>query len=632
MNFIIGTAGHIDHGKTSLIGALTGRQTDRLEEEQKRGISIDLGFTYFDLPSGIRAGIVDVPGHERFIRNMIAGATGIDLVLFVIAADEGPMPQTIEHLNILRFLEVKDAIIVVTKWDKADEVMRELVVEEIQEMQKEEHIAPFFKDAPIICVDSLSGYGIEKLVTIINEKAENLSESSITKQARLPIDRAFSLKGIGTIITGTLIEGEIKIGDELIIYPSMIETKVRSVQVHDEDKEIAYKGQRTALHIANVKKEEINRGDVIATPHSLEVTDLLDVKLTLLHDSPIEIKHFTRGRFYLGAKEVMGRIIPLGQKSIKRGETAFCQIRLEETIVAKKEDVFVLRQFSPLVTIGGGVVLDANPPFHKASDALVVESLEVKDMGSPKELVSLLVKENAEKGISMEALEEKLKLSPSDGKLLLDELAEEKEVFLLENKYYHKELLNFLLDGMVEMLKEYHNQYPFRQGMLKETMRKQLTIEVSQPLLDMLVSTWGDSLVEIKNQNYVALKDFSIHYTKEQEKKKDELLATILEGKFKPPQVSEFISNDTEAEEMLMAEVGHSLVRLDQDTYMHKNNIDRAVSLLTKHLETHETITLADFRDMLETTRKYAMLLLEYFDRQRITLRVGDERKLYRKS
>ena len=390
-NVVIGTAGHIDHGKTTLIKALTGRETDTLDEEKKRGISINLGFTYFDLPNNRRAGIVDVPGHEKFIKNMLAGASGIDIVLLVVAADEGVMPQTVEHLDILSFLNIKNGIVVLTKSDTVDDEFRELVKEDICEKIK----GTFLEDAEIIEVDSISKRGIDTLIEkidkttsisslilsifSIDKMSDDIEDKNENSPARLNIDRVFSIKGFGTVITGTLIEGKISIEDDLVIYPQVLKTKIRSIQVHGENKDTAYAGQRTAINISNVKVDDIKRGDVLAAPNSLEESMMLDVKLSLVNHLDKGLKHWDRLRLYHGTREILCRAVPLDKELIESGESGYVQLRLEESIVSKKGDTFVVRRYSPMETIGGGVIIDPSPKKHKKFDEKVIEALKIKE-------------------------------------------------------------------------------------------------------------------------------------------------------------------------------------------------------------------------------------------------------------
>ena len=374
-HIIVGTAGHIDHGKTTLIKALTGRETDTLDEEKKRGISINLGFTFFDLPSGKRVGIVDVPGHEKFIKNMLAGASGLDMVMLVVAADEGVMPQTVEHIDILSFLNIKNGLIVLTKSDMVEPEFRELVKEDIKERMK----GTFLEDAEILEVDSVSKRGIPELIQKLDDMSEQIEEKNENSPARLNIDRVFTIKGHGTVVTGTLLEGKISVDDDLVVYPENLKAKIRSIQVHGEDENTAYAGQRTAINISNVKKDEIGRGDVLAAPDSLEESMMLDVKMNIIKHVDKTLKHWDRLRLYHGTREILCRAVPLDKEEIAPGENGFVQLRLEESIVSKKGDTFVVRSYSPMATIGGGVIIDASPKKHKRFDEDVIEALKVKE-------------------------------------------------------------------------------------------------------------------------------------------------------------------------------------------------------------------------------------------------------------
>ncbi len=359
-NIIIGTAGHIDHGKTTLIKALTGRNTDRWEEEQKRGITIDLGFTWFDLPGGDRAGIIDVPGHERFINNMAAGVVGMDLVMLVIAADEGVMPQTREHMDILGLLGVEKSIIVLNKCDLVEEDWLELVEEEV----KEELTGTFLEGSPVVKVSAATGQGLDSLVKLIDRMMkEEVAGKDIATIPRLPIDRVFSLSGFGTIITGTLLSGSISVEDMLAVYPVGKSSKIRSIQVHGEDKDRCYAGQRVAINLSGIKKKELFRGCVLAHPDSMKNTDLLDVKMNILKSSMRVLTNHTRLHLFTGTSEVLCRAVLLDQEELGPGETGYVQLRLEEELALRRGDKFVVRFYSPMETIGGGAESVHSPPF-----------------------------------------------------------------------------------------------------------------------------------------------------------------------------------------------------------------------------------------------------------------------------
>ncbi|WP_305781724.1 selenocysteine-specific translation elongation factor [Caloramator sp. E03] len=348
-HIVIGTAGHIDHGKTTLIKALTGRDTDTLKEEKERGISINLGFTYFDLPSGKRAGIVDVPGHEKFIKNMLAGVGGIDVVLLVIAADEGVMPQTVEHVNILELLDIKRGIVVLTKKDLVDDEWIKMITEDIKKFLN----STFLKDAPIIPVSSVTGFGLDLLTKTIDDMTEKVEERDTVTDFRLPIDRVFTISGFGTVVTGTLISGVIKEGDSCEIYTKGIKTKIRSIQVHENPVKEAFAGQRVAVNLASIKTDEVERGDVVSKIGAMENSLILDCRLKYLKDAPKSLKNRDRIRIYHGTSEILGRVIILDKEIVNPGDTALIQIRLEKSIAARRGDKYVIRSYSPMHTIGG---------------------------------------------------------------------------------------------------------------------------------------------------------------------------------------------------------------------------------------------------------------------------------------
>lgn len=392
-SIIIGTAGHIDHGKTTLIQALTGHNTDRLAEEQRRGITIDLGFTYFDLPNGERAGIVDVPGHEKFIHNMVAGVVGMDLVLVVVAADEGIMPQTREHLDILKLLGVEKCILVLNKCDLVDEEWLRIVEEEI----REELFDTFLENIPIMKVSALSGEGISDLIEEIQRMTvEEVKEKERDDFPRLPIDRVFTMPGFGTVITGTLISGMINKENSLELYPLGKECKIRNIQVYGTDEEECHAGQRVALNLSNVKKQEVRRGCVLAPEGSMKNTTLLDVKLEMLKSSPRVLKNRTRLHLFTGTSEVLCRAVLLEHEELKPGENGYVQLRLEDEVALRRGDRFVVRFYSPVETIGGGVVLDPNPGIKKRFREEVIEELQKKEVGTSIDIIEHYIRSKGE--------------------------------------------------------------------------------------------------------------------------------------------------------------------------------------------------------------------------------------------
>ena len=462
-NIIIGTAGHIDHGKTTLIKALTGRNTDRWEEEQRRGITIDLGFTYFDLPSGDRAGIIDVPGHEKFINNMVAGVVGMDLVLLVIAADEGIMPQTREHVDILHLLGIEKSIIVLNKCDLVDEEWLELVEEEV----KEELEGTFLENAPVAKVSSATGQGLDELIQMIDNMTNDEElQKDVNTIPRLPIDRAFSLSGFGTIITGTLVSGTITKEDTLEMYPIGKECKIRSIQVHGEDRDACYAGQRVAINLSNVKKKEISRGCVLAPKNSMKNTDLLDVKLNVLDSSMRVLTNHTRLHFFTGTSEVLCRAVLLDKDEIGPGESGYVQLRLEEEVAVRRGDKFVVRFYSPMETIGGGVVLEPNPKVKKRFQEKTIEELKRKESGSTADVIELHVKAHGDTAItlaeiakltalSMEEVTEDVKELESQG--LVHTFAMRRDTYV-----WHADSARAALSALGDALKKYEEKFPYR--------------------------------------------------------------------------------------------------------------------------------------------------------------------------
>jgi selenocysteine-specific elongation factor len=624
-NIIIGTAGHIDHGKTTLVKALTGRETDTLEEEKRRGISINLGFTYFDLPSGKRAGIVDVPGHEKFIKNMLAGASGIDIVLLVIAADEGVMPQTVEHMDILSFLNIKNGIIVLTKSDLVDDDFKELVKEDIKERVK----STFLENAKIIEVDSVSKNGMDTLINEVEKLSESIEGKNESAPARLNIDRIFSVKGFGTVITGTLIEGKIDIDDDLVIYPRNIKTKIRSIQVHGKSVKTAFAGQRTAINISNVKVEEIERGDILAAQNSMQESMMLDVKLTLVKHSKRKLEHWDRLRVYHGTREILCRAVPLDKEALDPGETGYVQLRLEEGIVAKKGDMFVVRYYSPLETIGGGLILDPNPRKHKRFDENTISSLQMKEKGELSEIIEEYVQKNSRNYPNLKDIMTYTGENEQDIKTSLQKLCNTQTLILISNMYMHKTHYENLKKSTVNLLQDYHDKYPLRKGILKEEVRSKIENKFKSKDFDILLGMFeNDNIIKLK-ENIVSIYNFEIVFTELQQKIKKELELKLIQSGFTPPSVLDITKGDIKYKDVLDVLIGDSIIKLDEDTVISKQYYDKAKDMVINYIKENGEMTLAEFRDISGSSRKYSMIILEDFDKNKITKRVENKRVLY---
>jgi selenocysteine-specific elongation factor len=630
-NIIIGTAGHIDHGKTVLVKALTGRDTDRLAEEKERGISIDLGFAPLELSDGSVAGIVDVPGHENFVRNMLAGATGVDLALLVVAADDGVMPQTREHLAILDLLGVTRGVVAITKSDLVDPEMIDLVSDEISDLLEHTELA----GSPVIPVSGVTGQGIDDLRSEIERQAAAIEVKDESLPPRLPIDRVFTLKGIGTVVTGTLWSGSINDSDQLELLPAGRAARVRSLQVHDSERQTVHAGERVAVNIAGISKDEVTRGDVLTVPGYLQPTYMLDARVNLLSDWVRPLKRGTRLRFHHGTREVMGRVYPLEAGSINPGEEAPAQLRLEGTAVCAPGDRFVLRSYSPMTTIGGGTVVDVHPRKHKVHDPGAVGQFAELESGDTARSVAVYLS-RAGKPTNAGGLTLASSLPPAvvrDGLRRLEEdgqalsLGEDKEPAYVDAALYRE-----AVEGVKTALAELHKAKPLAGGMAKETLKKKALGSWDSRAADILIEKMVAGSIVQSDGKVVALPGAEAAVTGEEQGLLDEIVFTIEEHPVSPPTLSELAAElgrdkGTLAELLAMAEKRKQVVRVSPELFF----APAAVSEIEKKLKesiTPEGMTVSDFKNLIGTSRKYALPLLEYFDRMRVTVRAGDLRKL----
>ncbi|WP_156286228.1 selenocysteine-specific translation elongation factor [Oceanivirga salmonicida] len=621
-NIIIGTAGHIDHGKTTLIKALSGIETDTTLEEKERGMSINLGFAYFDLPSGKRCGVVDVPGHEKFIKNMLAGVSGINLVLLLVDSREGIMPQTKEHADILSLLGVENYIIVMTKIDLADDEYRELVKEDIKNFIKDTPL----DNSPIIEVDSISKKGIDELLNEIDKKTEKIIEIKKSKNSRLNIDRAFQVKGFGTVVTGTLTEGEISVGDELEVYPKKIMTKVRNIQVHKKDVKTAYAGQRTAISLSNVKIEDAGRGCTLASPDTLTKTYMFDAEIKIINSPNLKIELWDRVRVYTGTCEVMARIVPLGKEMLEAGESGFVQLRLEEEISVKNYDKFIIRTYSPMLTVGGGVILDAIPKKHRRFNKDTLSKLKVRSKGDSKALISNYILSANNYLIRATEISKDLEQDIESVNIDLVELEKENKVYKTSLGYIHAKKYDEIYEKNLDIISEYHKKYKLKVGISKAELFSKFKISPKElmVIIDLLIN---NKVLKIQ-KNLISLYDFEVKYDTTQLKEKEYIEKTLLASKFTPPSVKELTKGNKGTNELLNSLVGNTIIRLNDDIVMHVKIFEEALNKIVKHFETDKKLTLAQFRDMTGSSRKYALPILEYMDKQGITKRVEDYRVL----
>ncbi|MBC3797598.1 selenocysteine-specific translation elongation factor [Acetobacterium tundrae] len=629
MNLILGTAGHIDHGKTSLVKALTGIDTDRLKEEKKRGITIELGFAYLDLPCGNRIGIVDVPGHEKFINNMLAGAGGIDLAMMVIAADEGIMPQTIEHFGILSLLEIQHGVVVITKTDLVDADWIEMVKEEIREKFQ----GSFLENAPIIPVSAYTGAGLEELKQALSQIVSHVKAKKLSIPFRLPIDRVFSVDGFGTVATGTLIEGRVKVGENIMLYPTLEVARVRSLQVHGTAVEKAVAGQRVAVNLTGIKKQQVMRGDTIAPATSMENTMMVDVKLNILKSSNRSVKNASRVHFYHGTKEILAKVILLAKDELEAGESTYVQFRFEEELALKVGDHFVIRFYSPLETIGGGVVLDANPVKHRRNQAAVISAMKIKENGTRKDKVLLAISEQSKNLRDIDYIRDHIGNEPITKEL--DELVEEKKIIpLSERLYLSKEYLASLKNKLLKILREYHKTYPLKEGANREEVRGKLIPRASVAAIDSIVNYFIDKKIVKWESEFISLPDFKVVYKEADTELLNEVENFYKNAEFAPPSLDDLAKyygkNKQYTGAITMLKKSGTIIALDLKYCIHKDYYQKALDLMKDYLKENDEIALGIYRDILGVSRKYAVALLEEFDKKRITKKVGEARRLYK--
>lgn len=628
---IIGTAGHIDHGKTTLVKALTGVDTDRLKEEKKRGISIELGFAPLRLPGGQLAGIVDVPGHERFIRQMLAGASGMDLVLLVISADEGVMPQTREHLDIIELLGVEQGIIVITKKDLVDDEWLLMVEDEIKEYVKNS----VARDWPILPVSAVSGENVNELLELITQLTEKVTEKPALGKARLPIDRVFTMTGFGTIVTGTLWSGTIRINDVLEIVPLSKQVRVRSLQVHNQKVDEALAGQRVAVNLQGVEVTEIRRGYVLATPGYLTPSYRVNASLMLLQSAPRTLKNWARVRFHLGTDEAMGRVVLLDHDEMLPGERGYAQIVLEKPVAAVKNDRYVLRFYSPVTTIGGGVVLDPNPPKQKRFNEDVLKQIAIQEEGTLKEVIQQELDRNPGLAFTVEELARAASVDNEQALDILCELEEDRLATALhvENRNYYMSMEGLFRIGqrIKDILNEYHSRYPLRRGMPREEMRTKHFKDYNTKLFAAVLARLEEEHVVSTTATHVQLPGQEPEIKEKTRSAIKSVLQLLNTQPMSPPALKELQDaiaafEENPAEVLAYLEEEGKIVKVAEGMYFSAEALQTAREKLEIYFAGNKELSLAQARDLWDSSRKYTLPLLEYFDRLRVTKRVGDNR------
>jgi selenocysteine-specific elongation factor len=615
--YVLGTAGHVDHGKSVLVRALTGIDPDRLPEEKEREMTIDLGFAWFKLPSGKEVSIVDVPGHERFVKNMLAGVGGIDLALLVVAADEGVMPQTREHLAIVDLLNIRTGIVVITKKDLVDEEELGLAIMEAEEVIQGTTLAA----APIVTVSAVTGDGLSQLIAAIDHILDSTLQRKDVGKPRLPIDRIFTIKGFGTVVTGTLIDGKLQTGQKVEVLPPGLETHIRAIEIHKRRTDLALPGNRVAVNLASIQIEELNRGMVITAPGWLKPTRLLDVKLRAVSDLASPITHNMSVTFYAGASEVAGKIRLLDKEKLRAGESGWAQIGLTRVVAVAKGDLFVIR--SPQGTLGGGEIVDPHPRRHRRFQPAVIESLKAREGVVEDAMVATLEAKGTDE---LRELALQCYLPEAEAKKVVESLVEAGRAVLISSGEsrqlcFSSSYWKHLVEEATKLIQEYHSLFPLRQGMPREEFRSRLKIQPQH--FDGIVRRLAEGGNLIDEGLVVRLPSYSVRLSPAQQTKVDDFLRMLTESPYCPPTD---LPLEPELLNLLLEQ--KSVVKVGKGIVFSVSAYEEMVKRIIEHIRSQGKITVAEVRDLFQTSRKYAVALMEHLDAQKTTRRVGDDRVL----
>lgn len=634
MDIIVGTAGHIDHGKTALVKALTGIDADRLPEEKQRGITIDIGFAELDLGE-IRIGFVDVPGHEKFVKNMLAGASGIDLVLLVISADEGVMPQTREHFEICRLLETKAGLIVLTKKDLVDEELLELVDLEVSELVENS----FLQDAPIVAVSAKTGEGIDELKEKLKTLAAQIPHRSNETIAHLPIDRSFTVKGFGAVATGTLISGEISESEELEILPLQKKVRVRGLQTHGKQVKSAHSGQRTAVNLGGIEHAEITRGMVLAESGILRPTQIFDAEIEVLKTAKKSLRSRQRVRVHLGTVEALARVQVLNEANeIKQGEKDFVQLRLEIPVVCVPEERFILRSFSPQITIAGGKILDNSPAKHRRKDVENVRKYLTNLIASDKaKRIKFYLETANENGLTFRDLQARTGWRSGILQEAVKENVGKKAVIEAESFLIARTPFENLKTKTLAEIENFHKKEPLSKGILRETLREKVFSHLPNEIFKSVLTALETEKKTIAEKDFVCAVSHNLELSNDEKILRERLSAIYKTAKLEVPKLDETLlesvkgtkSDKNHARKVFQLLINSGeLVKITDEFYFAKNEIDNLIAKLQTFAQssTDKLIDVAKFKEIAGISRKYAIPLLEYFDRERVTRRAGDKR------
>jgi selenocysteine-specific elongation factor len=626
---VVGTAGHIDHGKTSLVKALTGIDTDRLPEEKARGITIDLGFAFLEEPDGLTIEIVDVPGHERFVKNMLAGVGGIDLAMLVIAADEGVMPQTREHLAICSLLRIRSGLVVLTKTDLVEPDWLELVRDDVASVVR----GTFLDGAPIIAASARTGAGLAELRAELRRLALAVPVRTSDHLPRLPIDRVFTVRGFGTVVTGTLTAGRFGVDDRVEVYPKALTAKIRGLQTHGRSVAEAFAGQRTAINFQGLEREAVERGDVVGLAGTLVSSLLVDGSLELLPDAPRPLRSRDRVRLHAGTSEIMARVLLLGQPELEPGHRAFARFRLEAPLVAVPGDRFVVRSYSPIVTIGGGTLLDVDPPRFRRKAPVLVAHLDLLERGTPAEVVEEHVRQRGVAGVRASALSGRVPYGPARLRELLSRLEVDGKVHAVERDWYlHADSRDRLRTVTVETLAQFHRASPLKPGMSREELRGRVGAP-DEKVFGHLVAALESEGVLRAERDKVRLAAHEVTLSADQQRVVETIERAFVEGQAAPPSPEEALaraglSGDEEHELFQILVEAKKLVRVKESLFFHATALDAIRDKVVAFLQERKEIAPGDIKDLLGISRKYAIPLLEHLDARRVTTRVGERRVL----
>jgi selenocysteine-specific elongation factor len=638
---VLGTAGHVDHGKTSFVRSLTGIDTDRLKEEKKRGITIELGFAHFDLPCGHRLGIVDVPGHEKFVKNMVAGVTGMDLLAFIVAADEGIMPQTREHFDICRLLGVQQGFVVITKKDLVEEDWLEMVLEEVGDFCR----GSFLEDAPIITVSSTTGEGFETVIDTIDAYVRQHEFSEVFGPFRLPVDRVFAMKGFGSVVTGTSISGRTSIGEDLRLYPSERVAKVRGIQVHSEGVDTVEAGHRTAINLQGAETDEISRGMVLATPGSLDGNYMLDCELMYLFSNTRPLKHRARVRVHIGSAELIGRVSLLDCDELAPGTDTIIQLLLENPVACWPGDRYVIRSYSPVATIGGGAVLGNQSP--RKRKRLTEKDREYNRgvfgtllQGDPEETALLHLKEAGMSGLTFDDLAIRLGVFGKQLNKILNQPLSAKRMVVVDSatqRYLIQETAAEVSATITESLRIYHLANPLKNGLSKEEIRSGFKRSVDQKVFGYCLNELIRKKEVVQEESIVRLADHSVALKADEKKLKQDLVDWYQRKGLTTATIKETHDEFGDYPESLVREVldllikDETLTKVSESLYFSSAHLSRLQEQVVEFIRKEGEIDAPRFKTLSGLTRKFSIPILEYFDRMKLTIRVGDKRVLRKK-